>query len=148
MKGRVSSVLRIREIRKEKKISGIHIAELLHISPQYYYDIERGKKGLSADKATKLAEIFGVSVDYLLGITDETSNAKEQLNLPKKDEADVAKRLEAMMSELESDSALVFMGEPMDEGDRELLRLSLENTIRMSREMAKKKFTTKKYRNR
>jgi hypothetical protein len=38
------------------------------------------------------------------------------------------------------------MGEPMDEEDRELLRISLENTLRMSKEMAKKKFTPKKYR--
>jgi hypothetical protein len=51
-----------------------------------------------------------------------------------------------MMNDLDSDSSLSFMGEPMDEEDRELLRISLENTLRMSREMAKKKFTPKKYR--
>lgn len=66
--------------------------------------------------------------------------------LTEKDEADIAKRLEAMMNDLESDSALAFMGEPMDEEDRELLRLSLENALRMSKQMAKKKFTPKKYR--
>ncbi|TDL58318.1 XRE family transcriptional regulator [Paenibacillus dendritiformis] len=150
MKGCVYAVLRIREIRKDKKISGTRIAQLLDISPQYYYDIERGKKSLSAEKAAKLAEIFGVSVDYLLGVSDELGVNKDanqsHYALTEKDEADIAKRLEAMMDELESESALAFMGEPMDEEDRELLRLSLENALRMSKQMAKKKFTPKKYR--
>jgi transcriptional regulator with XRE-family HTH domain len=145
---------RIREIRKEKKISGTDIARQLDISPQYYYDIERGKKGLSADKASKLAEIFGVSVDHLLGRTDPFSTGPTIVSEPRqpyyalneKDERDIAKKLEQMMDDLDSNTSLSFMGEPMDDEDKELLRISLENAIRMSKEMAKKKFTPKKYR--
>lgn len=64
------SSFRIREIREAKKLSGIEVAQNLNISPQYYYDIEKGKRNLSADIASKLASYFDVSIDYLLGRTD------------------------------------------------------------------------------
>lgn len=59
--------LRIRTIRKARKLSGTSVAEKLGISPQHYYDIERGENRLSADNAVKLAKVFDVSLDYLLG---------------------------------------------------------------------------------
>lgn len=62
---------RIRQIRRINGLSGTKIADKLGISAQYYYDIEKGKRNLSAEMAAKLAEIFGVSTDYLLGISDE-----------------------------------------------------------------------------
>lgn len=73
---------RIKEIRKTallnigRKISGITIANKLGITPQYYYDIERGERTLSAEFAAKIADILGVSVDYLLGRTDQVSSGK------------------------------------------------------------------------
>jgi transcriptional regulator with XRE-family HTH domain len=61
---------RIRRLRKERKLSGIKVAELLNITPQYYYDIERGERRLTADIAAKLADVLHTTVDYLLGKTD------------------------------------------------------------------------------
>jgi len=61
------SGLRIREIRENRRDSGILIAQILGISPQYYYDLEKGKRNLSTELATKLANHFSVSIDYLLG---------------------------------------------------------------------------------
>ncbi|MEV2661840.1 helix-turn-helix transcriptional regulator [Paenibacillus larvae] len=144
----------IRKLRKERGMTGTRVAKILNITPTYFYEIERGKKRLSADMASSLAEIFGVTTDYLLGRTEvskespkqESENHSPYYALTPKEEKDIAERLEAMMDELESDVSLAFMGEPMDEEDRELLRISLENTLRMSKQMAKKKFTPKKYR--
>lgn len=61
---------RIRRLRKERKLSGIKVAELLDITPQYYYDIERGERRLTAEIAAKLADVLHTTVDYLLGKTD------------------------------------------------------------------------------
>ncbi|HHY27179.1 MAG TPA: helix-turn-helix transcriptional regulator [Desulfitobacterium dehalogenans] len=129
---------RIKEIREDKKLSGIEIAQALNISPQYYYDIEKGKRNLSADIATQLAKIFNVSVDYLLGI-DKFDN------LTSKEEKDIAKDLEKMLANLESDNGLAFMGEPMDDETKELMKISLENSMRLAKQLAKKKYTPKKY---
>lgn len=68
---------RLRELRKEKDMSGTQVAEMLNISPQYYYDLEKGKRRLNVELAQKIAEIYNVSVDYLLGNTDVRSPADE-----------------------------------------------------------------------
>lgn len=59
---------RIREIRRVLKKSGTEVAIKLGISAPYYYDLEKGKRNLNTELAVKLAELFGVSVDYLLGV--------------------------------------------------------------------------------
>lgn len=67
--------------------------------------------------------------------------------LSPKDERDIARDLEKMLSNLESREAMSFYdGEPLDEESKELLRISLENSMRLAKQMAKKKFTPKKYR--
>lgn len=103
----------------------------------------------SVDRVSKVADYFHVSVDYLLGKTDDPTPADEKrpyYALNEKDERDIAKKLDEMMEELTSGHSISFLGEPIDEEDLELLRISLENTIRISKELAKKKFTPKKYR--
>jgi transcriptional regulator with XRE-family HTH domain len=67
---------RIRSIRRQRNISGTKVAEMLGISAQYYYEIERGKKNLSAEMAARLAEIFEVTTDYLLGRIDTSQKVK------------------------------------------------------------------------
>ena len=41
--------------------------------------------------------------------------------------------------------ALMFSGEPLDDHTRELLKASLENSIRIAKINAKEKYTPKKY---
>lgn len=62
-----------------------------------------------------------------------------------KEKRDIAKGLEKIMSGLESDEAIAFNGEPLDDETKELMRVSLENSMRLAKQIAKKKFTPKKY---
>ena len=66
-------------------------------------------------------------------------------SLNAKDEHDIAKRLENTLSALDMQEGLMFSGEPLDDITRELLKASLENSIRIAKINAKK-FTPKKYR--
>ncbi|QCT02698.1 hypothetical protein E6C60_1983 [Paenibacillus algicola] len=88
----------------------------------------------------KFADFFGVSTDQLLG------RDKTYYSLTESDEKDIAKDLERMLADLESNESLAFNGEPMDEETKRLFAISLENSMRLAKEMAKKKFTPKKYR--
>lgn len=72
-------------------------------------------------------------------------NSATMLN--KRDENDIAKRLENTLADLDADGALMFSGEPLDDMTRELLKASLENSIRIAKINAKQKFTPNKYRN-
>lgn len=88
---------RIRELRKLKDLSGVDVAEYLGITPQYLYNLEKGTRSLSTEIASKLAEYFNVSVDYLLGRSVEKSSKTNPLDIPEwasaKDIADFKKCL-------------------------------------------------------
>ena len=51
-----------------------------------------------------------------------------------------------ILSQIDTQDALMFDGEPLDEESKELLKASLENSMRMAKALAKQKFTPKKYR--
>jgi len=55
-----------REIRIKKGIKQTFVSEKLGFkSPSSYTDIEKGRRGLSADKVPLLADALGVSVEEL-----------------------------------------------------------------------------------
>lgn len=95
---------RIRSIRKARKISGTAVAKELGISPQHYYDIEKGKNGLSAENAVKLAEIFEVPLDYLLGrsINALIEDRLSELNMSYKDLAKETELPEIFLNSLDT----------------------------------------------
>lgn len=131
---------KIRKYRKQNNLTQLELAQLSNLSRTYVADVERGRYNPSVETLKTIAAALKIDPAQLI------SEEKPYYALTEKDEKDIAKKLEAMLEELDSDSALSFLGEPMGEEDRELLRISLENALRMSREMAKKKFTPNKYR--
>lgn len=136
---------RLKALCDGQKISIVELEEKLGFGRNSLYGWK--KKTPNGANLEKVADYFNVSIDYLLGRTEDKEPQKPYYALNEKDERDIAKMLEEMMDGLRSKQAFQFMGEPMDDEDRELLRISLENTLRMSKQMAKKKFTPKKYRN-
>ncbi|MGG3307481.1 helix-turn-helix transcriptional regulator [Paenibacillus lautus] len=137
---------RIRTLRKKAKLTQKQVADQLGMGSSNFGHIENDRVTPSSADLQMIADILNTTTDYLLGRSAD-KNPKDYFSLNQKDKRDIAEELNRLMSDLESESTLAFMGEPMDEEDRELLRLSLENTLRMSKEMAKKKFTPKKFRN-
>ena len=61
---------RLKELRKEKKLKQTEMAELLELAPRNYQRLEYGKTNASATTLMFLGDYFHVSVDYLLGRTD------------------------------------------------------------------------------
>lgn len=115
----------------------------LQIKQTTLSDWINAKKFPRIDKIELLANYFHVKKSDLI----EKYNPAE-LTLSAKDERNIQKKLEDILEGLSSNSGMAYYNDeaPMDESDRELLRISLENTLRMARQMAKQKFTPKKYR--
>ena len=57
---------RIRQLRIKKGLTQEKTANALNIDQSYYGRIETGKKGCSVDLFIQLAELFDVSLDYLI----------------------------------------------------------------------------------
>ena len=62
--------LRIRDLREDRDLKQRQMAEYLMCDQSLYSKYERGERPLPLDLAEKLADFYGVSVDYLLGRTD------------------------------------------------------------------------------
>ena len=62
--------MRIKELRKQKRISQLKMAMDLHTSQSTNSRYERGEREPGVDELVKISDYFGVSVDYLLERTD------------------------------------------------------------------------------
>ena len=69
---------------------------------------------------------------------------KKESKLTPKDERDIEKKLAETLDQIVSGDGLMFHGEIMDERTRQLLAVSLRNTME-SAKIAAKKFTPNKY---
>lgn len=141
---------RIRELRENYGYkSQQSFADSFGVAQSTVGGWESGKREPNYETTLRLAQFFGVSVDYLLGRDDDPQKKPtrgEADELTEKDERDIEKRLEAMLASMDNDSGLMFSGEPLDDETRELLAESLRNSMRMARVIAKQKYTPKKYR--
>lgn len=62
---------RIKLLRKEKQMKQVEAAERLGISVTSYCRYERGEREPDAPILWRMADLFGVSIDYLIGRSDE-----------------------------------------------------------------------------
>lgn len=131
---------RLQALAKKRGESVQDAAEKSGLSKNLFYKWKTSEpKGADLKK---VADHFDVSVDYLLGRTPTPTFSR-------RDERDVQKTLEEMIEGLSDKNALSYMKNgdaEISEEDAELLRSSLENAVRTSKILAKKKFTPKKYR--
>ena len=62
---------RIKDLREDKDLTQIQISEKLNISQRAYSHFETGTRGIPTEILIKLADIFEVSLDYLVGRSDK-----------------------------------------------------------------------------
>lgn len=62
--------LRIRDLREDRDLTQQEIAKILHCDQSLYSKYERGERPIPVELLLQLADFYGVSVDYLLGRTD------------------------------------------------------------------------------
>lgn len=69
--------MRIRELRKEKKLTQEEMARRLNVGRTTYLGYESGKIEIPTKRLESLAEMFGVTLDYLAGKSDYRTFAEE-----------------------------------------------------------------------
>ena len=63
---------RLKQLRIAKGIKQIDMAKLLDVTDRHYQRMEYGKVNVPALTLIALAEYFNVSLDYLVGLSDNT----------------------------------------------------------------------------
>ena len=63
--------MRIRDLREDNDLTQKDVADFLHIKQNTYSQYETGKRQIPIDALIALAKYYGISTDYILGLTDE-----------------------------------------------------------------------------
>ena len=63
-------IRRIRDLREDHDYTQVLLADHLHITQAAYSNYETGERAVPIEILIKLARFYNVSVDYLLGETD------------------------------------------------------------------------------
>ena len=67
---------RIRDLREDKDITQAKMGEILSCSQRVYSNYERGDIDIPTPTLIKIADFHEVSVDFILGRTDNPKTAK------------------------------------------------------------------------
>lgn len=67
---------RLRDIREDRDLTQAEIGELLNKSQQGYNHIEAGRAELKIDDLVKLCKFYGLSADYVIGLSDKKKSYK------------------------------------------------------------------------
>ncbi|WFU14463.1 helix-turn-helix transcriptional regulator [Bradyrhizobium sp. CB3481] len=105
---------RLKEARKLAGLSQGHVAKMLGLHRPSVTEIEAGNRRVSADELARLAEIYDVSVAWLLGAPDKLDAEDPRLELAARElsklKPDDLERLLKLLAAMRSD--------PTDGGNR------------------------------
>ncbi|WP_422120211.1 helix-turn-helix domain-containing protein [Limosilactobacillus fermentum] len=94
---------RIAQLRKSRSMSQFQLAKTLNIATSTLGMYETNRRKPNMEMLEKLADFFGVSVDYLLGRPEKSDNN----NI-----ADLA----------DDDTIFTYKGQPLSDDDKEIIR--------------------------
>lgn len=138
---------RIKERRLKLEMSYQDLSNATGISKSTLQRYETGYiKKVPINQIEILAKALHTTPSYLMG-WDNTVPEAPSVPLTPRDERQIAADLEKMLADLDNKNSMAAMGGTVeDDEDRELLKASLQATMRLAKKIAKEKYTPKKYR--
>lgn len=106
----------LKKFRKQKKLTQEELANKIGVIRATYWAYEKGSIMPPYEKLEQLADIFGITIDELMG--RET------------DKSDISDDLSKLIRKLEKENQ-VYDGELLNDQTKELLIASIENSIKL-----------------
>ena len=117
------------------------MAQALGVSRSAISQWEKNGTEPTYEQCIILSNFLNVSLNYLM-----TGKEKEwQPVLRDKEERDLDKKVEDLLSAVDSDTGLMLDGQIMDDETREIFAMNLKNALRTTKLAAKAKYTPNKY---
>ena len=125
-------------------VTTYQVAKATGISTASFTGWKQGKWNFKQDKLQKIADFFGVTIDYLMTGKDE--DEKKETTLTPKDERDIKKKLDSIMSDIKSqdNGPLYYNGKEIDDMSLSLLEDALESAMRQLKIINKEKYNPHK----
>jgi transcriptional regulator with XRE-family HTH domain len=125
---------RIKALRLDNGKTQQDVAGTIGVLRSTYGEYERGKIMPPMDKINALAALYGVTVDYLIGNSNDPNQAVSSR------EMDVSDSMKQIIEYLQNEqSKLTFDGEILDDESRELLISSIESSLKLGKMISKRK---------
>lgn len=74
---------RLKELREFHDLTQDRAAKIGFINPRTYFRYETGERIMPLDTAVYYAKYYGVTLDYLAGVTDQTGQQPLQTEIPR-----------------------------------------------------------------
>ena len=132
---------RIKALCKKKGVSMNTAEKEIGLAKGYISKLDKSNPNMTT--LQKMADYFDVSVEYLMAGKENESNDSE---LTAKDERDISKSLDHIMSEIKSgaDSPLYYNGVEIDDASLNLLQNAIEFALRETKKENKVKYNPNK----
>ncbi len=129
---------------KERGITAYKVAQDTGITTATLSSWKKGRYTPKREKLQKIADYFGVTVDYLMTGKEEPKEKKSELTA--RDERDIAKDLNSIMEKLRNgeDGPASFEGTDIPEDDLELFAGQIELMLRRLKAINKEKYNPNK----
>lgn len=139
---------RIKARRLELDMSQDELARLVgYKSRSSINKIESDGRLLPQRKIMEIANALNTTPAYIMGWEESNETEAPSVPLTPRDERQIAADLEKMLADLDSKNSMAAMGGTVEDDEyRELLKASLQATMRLAKKIAKEKYTPKKYR--
>ena len=120
------------------------VAKATGISTSTLTNWKKGRYTPKQDKLQKIADYFGVTVEYLM--TGKNEPKEKAPELTARDERDIAKDLDRIMGEIQkgTDGPLYYNGIEIDNASLSLLQNAIEYALRETKKENKVKYNPNK----
>lgn len=131
------------QLLQKHGVNAYKVAKATGVTQSTLSDWKRGRSTPKTENMKKLADYFGVSIDYLMtGNEDEKKGAS---SLTKRDEKEINTIL-SNTEQLLQQEGLMFDGDPASPEAIESILSAMKIGMEMAKQKNKEKYTPKKYR--
>ena len=126
-------------------ITAYKVAKATGITTATLSSWKKGRYAPKQEKLQKIADYFGVTIEYLMTGKEEPEEKAPELTA--KDERDITKDVDRIMEKLTSgeNGPASYNGEALDPEAAELFKDELEIALRRLKVINKEKYTNKRY---
>lgn len=126
-------------------VTAYKVSKATGIAGSTFSDWKSGRSTPKQEKLQKIADYFGVTVEYLMTGKEEPKEKAPELTA--KDERDIAKDLDRIMEKLTAGESgpACYNGEDLDPEAATLFKDELEIALRRLKMINKDKYTNKRY---
>lgn len=131
------------QLLQKRNVTPYRVSKEAGVTQTALSNWKSGKSTPTAKTLQKIADYFGVTIDYLM--TGDANSADREKVLTPRDEKDIEKILDQTREQLLSQEGLMFDGDPATPEAIDSILAAMQVGMELAKKKNKEKYTPKKY---